>query len=514
MPSVVASVRASTASVWRNLRSMRTALILLLVLALAAVAGSLVPQVGVADARIAAMFRAHPLRAELYEDLGLFDVYGSWWFTFVYSLLLVSLVACLIPRTRSLVRTLRARPSPARDLDAMRHYEERAVAAEPDAAVAAAGRILRRRLFRVRRSAGSAPSLSAEKGLAREIGSLLFHGSFLLLLLGVLWGRGTGFAGKAVIVEGTTWTEAHASYDGQIREGRLFAEDHSGVRVHVEDFAATYRIPSGQPKDFVTRARLADPSGRVVETVDIRVNHPAEIDAVKFYQFGYGWAPVIDVSKDGEPLASGPVVCTQSAPPEGVSALQVPWDCVVRLPTLRPQVGIAFTLWPDSRGLFALLETGTPMPMLVEHQPVMTYTAYRGDLLLGRARPGVGLDTTALKKWKEGVVGADETKGIGGGITVSFPELRRYTVLEVKRDRGLWIVLLAAILLLCGLIPSLYSFRRRVWVRAEPDGGGSVLKIGGFALQRRAQFEDEFGRLVEEMARASGDRTREGKVTS
>jgi cytochrome c biogenesis protein len=497
------TLRASLALVWRTLRSMRTALILLLVLALTAVAGSLVPQAGVSDARIAAMFRDHPLRAEIYQRFGLFDVYGSWWFTLVYVLLLVSLVACLIPRTRALVRNLRTRPVQARELDTMRHHAELAVAADPDHAIAGARRVLRRRWFRVNGPNGT-PALAADKGLARELGSLMFHWSFLLVLLGIVWGKGTGFSGQAVIVEGETWTEAHANYDGQLHEGRFFGEDHSGIQVHVDSFTATYRVPSGVPEDFVTHAELSLADGTPAGAFDIRVNHPAEVDGVKFYQFGYGWAPVIDVSQDGRPLASGPVVCTQGAPPKGVSPLQLPWNCVVRLPTLRPQVGIELTLWPDSRSLFALLETGKAMPMLQEFAPVMTYSAWRGDLRADRVQSASSLDTTGLTEWKQGAVGAGEAKDLGDGLTVSFPELRQYTVLEVKRDRGLWIELVAAILILLGLLPALYTSRRKVWVTAEPDGMGSVLRVGGFALQRRSQFEEEFAKLVRDMVRVSG----------
>src|SRR6266508_43450 len=259
------TLRQSLALVWRTLRSMRTALVLLLLLGVAAVAGSLVPQVGTSNARILAMFRDHPLRADIYDKLGLFDVFGSWWFTLIYSLLLISLAAGLFPRTRALVRNIRSRPQPSRELDGMRHYAVRPVGAEPERAI----------------------------------------------------------------------TEARFTDDG----------DHSGVRIHVDDFTATYRIPSGIPEDFVTHADLYDASGGYVRTVDIRVNHPAEIDGVKFYQFGYGWAPVVDVRQGGEPIASGPVVCTQGPPPPGVSALQLPWNCVVKLPTLTPQVGIRFELW-------------------------------------------------------------------------------------------------------------------------------------------------------------------------
>lgn len=505
----VSSIRRSVALVWRSLRSMRTALVLLLLVGLGAVAGSLVPQVGVADARIAQIFRDHPLRARIYDQLGLFDVYGSWWFTILYGLLLVSLVACILPRTRALVRNLLARPAPARDLASMRHYAEVAVGIPPDRAIAHARRVLRRKRFRVSRPNG-ATALAADKGLAREAGSLVFHWAFLLLLVGVVWGKGTGFSGQAVIVEGETWTEAHASYDGQIREGRFFGEDHSGVQVHVEDFQATYR-PTGQPADFVTRATLLDDQGRVLQHVEIRVNHPAEADGVRFYQFGYGWAPVIRVEHDGEPIFDGPVICQQGDAPEGVSPLQVPWRCVVKLPSLRPQIGIRFELWPDSRGLLSLLETGRVMPMLVEYAPVMTWEAYEGDLRAELVQSVSALDTSAMRKIGSGALGAGETVDLGRGVRVSFPELRQYTVLTVARDRGMWIVLVAAILILLGLLPALYGSRRKVWVSAEAEGPGTVLKVGGFALQRGSRFEEEFSRLVRDLGAVLRDGSRDAR---
>jgi cytochrome c biogenesis protein len=506
---------------------MRTALGLLLLLALASVAGSLVPQVGTADARIAATFRDHPLRAAIYDRIGLFDVFGSWWFTLIYTLLLVSLVACLMPRTRALVRNVRARPQAPRELETMRHVAVRTVRRSPERAIADARRVLRRRLFRVRSwSRADGPDganghgangrgsawVAAEKGLAREAGSLLFHWSFLLILVGIVWGKGTGFTGQAVIVEGQTWTEARASYDGQIREGRFFGGDHSGIRIKVDRFSATYRIPSGIPRDFVTTAELFRSDGTPAGTFDIRVNHPAELDGVKIYQFGYGWAPVIRVEHDGEPLVSGPTVCSQPPPPEGVSPLQLPWDCIVKLPTLKPEVGIRLELWPDVRGLNALLSTGEPMPMFGAFSPVMTYTAYRGDLRSDLALPSDRLDTAAMRAFDRGALGAGRTVSLGDGLTMSFPELRRYTVLEVKRDRGLGILLAAAILVLVGLLPALYTSRRKLWVTAQPLPGAegeSLLRIGGFALQRRAQFEDEFDAIVRALAPADAGRPTE-----
>jgi cytochrome c biogenesis protein ResB len=179
---------------------------------------------------------------------------------------------------------------------------------------------------------------------------------------------------------------------------------------------------------------------------------------------------------------------------------------VVKLPTLTPQVGIRFELWPDSRALYALLETGQAMPMLTQFAPVMTYTAYRGDLRAELVQNATVLDTTGMRRWKQGVIGAGGTEDLGDGLSISFPDLRQYTVLQVKRDRGLWIMFLAAILILIGLLPALYSSRRKVWVTAEPDGRGSVLKVGGFALQRRSQFEEEFARLVDDLTGTSREK--------
>jgi len=498
--------RESLAFVWRSLRSMRTALVLLLLVGAASVAGSLVPQTGVSEDRIAALVRDHPLRAAIFRRLGLFDVYGSWWFTTLYALLLVSLATCLLPRTRALARNLRARPQFAQDLVGLRHHAERTLPGEPAEALSRARRVLRRRRFRVAAGRnGGGPMLAAEKGMAREIGSLAFHWAFFLILVGAVYGKATGFTGRAVIIEGSTWTETHAAYDGNIREGSLFREDHSGVGVHVRDFEATYR-DDGTPKDFVTHADLLDADGNLVRSQDIRVNHPAELDHVKLYQFGYGWAPVIEVRADGRTVASSPVVFVRDQV-EGVDQNALPWRGVLRLPSLRPQVGLEFLLWPDRRALERFLLTGVSSPMLRPFEPVLLVTAYRGDLRLTASQNPTRLDTSGMERFLANApVAEGRALDVVHGLTLSFPELREYTVLQVTRDRGVPIMLVAAVMILVGLLPALYGSRRKVWVRAEPAGEGTRLEVGGFALQRKAQFEEEFARLVDDLGAAPGGR--------
>src|SRR5918996_5407178 len=124
MASTSETLYRSLLAVWRTLRSMRTALILLLVVAVASVFGSLVPQAPIAPRAVADLFVEHPLLARVYRAVGLFDVYGSWWFTLTYLLLLISLASCLIPRTRAMLRGIGRRQAPARELEGLRHYHE------------------------------------------------------------------------------------------------------------------------------------------------------------------------------------------------------------------------------------------------------------------------------------------------------------------------------------------------------------------------------------------------------
>jgi cytochrome c biogenesis protein len=140
-------------------------------------------------------------------------------------------------------------------------------------------------------------------------------------------------------------------------------------------------------------------------------------------------------------------------------------------------------------------------PMLEARSPFIAYTAYRGDLRLTAAQSVFSLDKTGLVEWQNGGIGLRQTASLPEGLEISFPELRQYTQFLVKRDAGVGITLWSAILLLGALLPALYSSRRRVWVRAEPEGTGSRIEVAGFALQRKAAFEDEFedlaGALVE-----------------
>ena len=487
------TVRRSVALVWRNLRSMRTALILLLILAAASVIGSLLPQIPNSPERVGRYLADHGAWGTFLFRAGFFDVYGSWWFVLITTLLFVSLAACLFPRTRALLRALRQRPIHARELDGFLHHAELRVGATPDEAAAGAARYLRRKRFRVSRQGGA---VAAEKGVLREVGSLLFHGAFFLLLVGVIVGKGTGFTGRAVVTEGETWVDARANYAGEIRTGRYFGGAHTGMGVELLDFDDSYRR-NGLPIDFVSRVRFLDRDGRPAGVEEIRVNHPASRDGLRVFQEGFGWAPLVTASLDGTPMWSTPIDMTRDQAPEGVPGTAMPWRGAIKLTAPDPDVMVTLELWSDYRAFVNLQLTGEPTPMLVQFDPFIRYSVYVGRIV-DPARSSV--DPTGMERVARGdlhAAGTAHTDVAGvGDLTLSFPELRQYSVLLISRDVGIPAVLAAAILVLVGLIPALYVSRRKVWVRAEAAPGGALVKIGGFALQRKESFDEEFDRIV------------------
>ena len=136
------------------------------------------------------------------------------------------------------------------------------------------------------------------------------------------------------------------------------------------------------------------------------MNHPASIEGIRIYQIDFGWAPVVEIRDRGEVVASGPVVMDRDPAPEGVVDFAMPWRGVVKQPGAGAggaDRAIELELWPDSRGLAALIQGGEPQAMLVPFDPIIRFTVWEGaltDLSTNR------LDTTLLDEVSTGILGA------------------------------------------------------------------------------------------------------------
>ena len=143
--SVIGRVVALGRNTWRGLTSMRTALVLLFLLALAAIPGALLPQRTLNEGKVTDYIAARPTLGPWMDRLELFDVFSSFWFTAIYALLFISLVGCILPRCVEHAKALRTRPVNApRNLARLPHHTKSVVDGEtPDELAARVSKELR-----------------------------------------------------------------------------------------------------------------------------------------------------------------------------------------------------------------------------------------------------------------------------------------------------------------------------------------------------------------------------------
>jgi cytochrome c biogenesis protein len=484
---------------WREYRSMRTALVLLVVLAAASILGSLFPQEGISPQRVDQYFLDHPALAPVLDRLGLFDVFGSAWYMAIYLALLGALVACLVPRGRALYRVLRSRPPRGGDLARYRTRASFDTPASPDQAMAAARRVLRRGRYRLADHEGE---LAGEKGYLREAASMLFHLALLVLLVGLAYGKAYGYRGQAAIVEGETWANARVGYDS-FSPGRFFGPERlAPFQLRLDDFSNSFHADN-TPRAFVSRLTALDLEGRPLQSQPVAPNRPMTVDGVRIFQSDYGYVPLVRVQdRDGRELLAPQEVLTLRDPASEVS------NGAVKVTRASPQVGLQVVL-------FTGLRTAPDCPPGQDFcndprltRPVLVVLAYQGDLQADRAQSVFSLDHSRLRPLgsRPLLLGPGQSGRLANGMVVSFTGLKQYSVLTLARDPGVPVVAVGAALLLLGLVPSLYVTRRRVWVRAVPAGPGTTrVELAGLALQGKAAFEAELARLAHHVERGTLD---------
>jgi cytochrome c biogenesis protein len=472
---------------WRQLTSMRIALFLLMLLAIAAVPGSVFPQRSADPNGVVLYFKNNPETAIWLDNFQLFDVYSSTWFSAIYILLFISLIGCVIPRVGVHYKAIKADPpAPPTNLSRLPSYKK---LEQPEANINKAVEYLKSRKFRV---VATKNELRAEKGYLRETGNLVFHFSLIGVLISVGLGGGLSYAGQRVLVEGDTFVNNEAAFD-YFSPGLLFDKNNiEPFSLRLDSFSTTYDYKNpanyGLPMDFIAKVSTkATPTSPEVKG-QIRVNEPLPVQGSKIYITGNGFAPEIVVrDKDGVVSFSGPVVfLPQDSNMTSLGAIKVP-DAEPK------QFGMLAFFYPT----VAKLDTGAltsnhPYPW----DPLMTMNVYVGDLGLdsGMAVNAYKLDTHGMKQIAGGKSGTKalrlsygETVELPGDLgTVEFKDIRRFASIDITYNPlDIW-VLITSLMTLFGLVLMLIIPRRRIWVKISKDSVevGALTKSKDKALDK------------------------------
>jgi cytochrome c biogenesis protein len=494
---------------WRRLTAMRTAIVLLFLLALAAVPGSLLPQRALSQNNVNQYFADHPELAPVLDRLYLFDVFSSPWFAAVYLLLFASLIGCVVPRAAEHARALRTSPPAApRNLLRLPDSGRLAVPAAPGAALDAVEEELRVRRFRVVRregspdpagSSGRGPELSAEKGYLKETGNLVFHLSLLALLLGLAGGKLWGYEGSILVTEGQGFCNSFQQYDTYSAGPLVDSGDLNALCVDLDQFTAEYE-ENLTAASFTADIRYGAPAGED-RARTIGVNDPLRIDGDRVYVTGHGFSPTFTVTvPDGTTFTdlTVPFLPSDQTTMASEGALKLP-----DIPGQEEQLALEGFLAPTGLVQGGVLTSVDPRPLA----PQVALIAYSGYLGLDSGLPQsvYSLDQSQIERGRLTEVGSanlsvGESFDLPDGTRITFSGVKEFAALQYSHDPGQLWVLGAAIALLGGLLGMLLLRRERVFARAEPaaEGGGTVLTLASLT-RGGGESGSRFGALSDDL---------------
>ena len=465
---------------WRQLTSMRIALILLLLLAVAAIPGSLFPQRSQNPVQVRQYFIDNPQAAIWLDRLSMFEVFSSPWFSAIYLLLFISLIGCVLPRSIEHLKAIGAKPPlTPKYLDRMEFYTE-----IKKVDLDKVEKYLKKKRFRIRRDENS---ISAEKGYARESGNLLFHLSLVLILIAVGVGSLLGSRGDAIVNVGDRFINTPTSYD-ILGFGKYQSEDSlPPFSITVKDFKAEYDPVTNAAIDYELTVLTANPAGSKEETRIIKVNQPLTYGSTKIYLQANGYAPIVVVKdKFGKVVFDGP---TTFLPQDGnLSSIGA-----IKIPDMEPQIGFVASFLPTAdrdpiRGGFS------SYPEVLD--PRLLLAVWKGDLGLNTGVPQsvYRIDTSKMERIGLKALVLNESYDFGEG-SITFTGWTSWVNLQIVKDPGKGFALIGAILAILGLLISLFTRQRRVWVKQ-----GKKTQVAGLAKNGIPGLEEEIRELVKEMS--------------
>lgn len=452
----------------RLLRSVRFNIFLGAVITAASALGTFLPQLTDAPEKVSVYQAAHPQWYKLFDFLGFFDLYHTWWFMGLLGLMAVDIVACKLWNTPPDPGIVALPPEATRELEAEKHLAQKEAALKlkpyraslssglPGAqAFEAARAALAGKGFHIHQefSAQAGSAFVATKHRAQRWGSYLAHIALVVILVGALIRAVFGFVEMVPVLEGHSRP----------------MQNKPDWEVNVDKFTVKYYDGTRDPKSFSSVLRVMK-GGQTLGAKTIYVNDPLDIGGVRFYQASWG--------------AGG--MFRSVTLRVGHELVQIPQRRPTRIPGT-PFIVTADVMMPNFQANGDSADTAS----LDLKNPAVRFVFALGPhktapLWLFQEDP-----TLCLVETPQGLMQAPRPPFELAGID---PIL--FSGIQVAYDPGFKVVLAGAILWLLGMIALFYLHRRRLWVLIEPDGDGCQVSVGAWSSRGPKEFEKEFALLM------------------
>jgi cytochrome c biogenesis protein len=468
-------------AVWDFFASVKLTVILLIVLALVSIIGTVIDQTEPAKnlQMLAGMFGPANAQGalELLVKSGLTNMYHSWWFVGLLSMLTANIFVCTIERLPRTIAILNIKQEPLTDesLKSVNMKDEKRMKADASSAKEKAKAALRSMGYKPQEAEVDGEiHLYAEKGKFTRLGVYVVHASILVVFVGALIGSFWGYKAYVQIMEGQAVDAAQLTNKPLLR--KLGDEVPLGFQVRCDKFELeTYA--SGMPSGYYSTLTVID-GGKEVAHKRIRVNDPLDHKSIRFFQSSYGPAP------------GNAILILGIAPKQGGEEKFIE----VKQGGTVPLEGTPYFL--NVGQVFANVVMGPEGPVVEGNE----YEGSSGaNVVILDKDKNVVETIAALQRFP-----SQEPKSVPFNIHIGDykvgPGAKYYTGLQVTYDPGVWIVWIGCILMVLGILIAFFTSHKRVWIRIKPsDKSASTVTIAGSVNKNKYGFEADFKKLVEKV---------------
>ncbi|MHB1458175.1 MAG: cytochrome c biogenesis protein ResB [Armatimonadota bacterium] len=463
-------------ALWGLFSSMRTAIVLLLLLATVSILGTIIPQNAMPMEQYEKAYG--PIKFSLIKLFGLTNLFHSGWYSLLLVLVGANLIVCSINRFSNTLKQIQ-KPlvsTPANQVSRMQKSEKLSTNGSIEAALEKTTAALKSVGYQVRNEKdGSETSIYATKGWLSLWGPYLTHLSILVIFVGAVIGGMTGFNGYTTITEGQSTSTYERESVGEHNHGEN--KINLGFRVALGKFRIDHD-KSHNPTGYRSELKVYD-GDKLVAQKEIDVNHPLTYRGISFFQSSYGLTGVVlKVTAPNGEFVEVPF------PIETGSGMQGPQYSVGGEPFKTVSLnGKKFTIFahnvvPDYVESDQVSLSSLPINPAVNVMVNDRFPEYKG------------LDAWAKLGWLQ-----SSKPVMYKGFKISLDRAVNYTGLQVSQNPGLPLIYTGFGLLLLGLFMSFYITLRIIRVRITPAKNGVDITIGATSRSDITIFDRDIDRL-------------------
>ncbi len=434
---------------------MKTAIVILLSLAVTSIIGTVIPQNKNPTEYLQAFGE---FLYRLFDVFDFFDMYGSWWFQLLIVLLTINIVICSIDRLSStwkiiFVKVPSFKLSRFKSISFRKEFSDNR---SPSELQSIYERAVSKGFGYVRvEQADRGYCIFAEKWRWTRFGVYIVHLSVVLLLLGSLIGSIFGFDGYVNIQEGENVEK--------VRVRNSIEPQKLGFLIQCDDFNVTY-YESGTPKEYRSSLTIIE-QGKSILKKDITVNDPLRYKGINIFQSSFGEVPPNKITIQ--------IINNDS----GMSYNE------------KLNIGKPFDL-PEDMGR-------------LEIKGSTDSTNFKGvdlrEAFVGVFEPKDGKPVEIILPLR--YPDFDKMRKGDQVFSVSGYDKIYYTGLQVTKDPGVWIVYSGFILMILGCIVTFFMSHQRICVEVTENGPKTDISVSGYANKNKLGIENKVSGIAKHLMR-------------